>query len=558
MIQPAQIVIIPLIGRQQNEEAHWIGALLSRLWAAHLEAAGLPVMPYNVTVDHLKSSRFSLPLKKKDIETLTLTLKLRALIHGQYVLDEEAKLLGVRLMVEGADIPPAPLEVATPLAGFSRFVERIALSLVERLGESVDDDLRASLHDVRRPASFEALRQLARAYAAWSRKQNELALTAVDAALALDPAFEEAIGIKVAIARTADDISAARDAFRRWVEVARRDGRPLDAGNRLLMMGHWLAGRGEWSAARSAYEDARALFEGETYDRGKSQALNNLSNLDLVRGRTQDAIQVYRRSLRVFEAEPDGGLDMAITYYNLGLAHKNLGQREEAKRAVEQARALARRLNDAHLEAMCFAQRGALHDDAGEWAQARVAYDQAARLFDLTGDDSGRAIVKSHQAMLHKQQGAYSQAEQLMLEALDLFDESGDPHAGAVLLLNMADLYLAMQLYDQSWEYARRAHDVFVSLKSDWQNITKELLETLDSIPELPEEDDLSLPDLTDAQQSGSAPSTRQPRSPAPGSSPPQRSTPLSSGPPKTSPLFGPDLFGPAAPIDDSDEPDEI
>jgi tetratricopeptide (TPR) repeat protein len=118
------------------------------------------------------------------------------------------------------------------------------------------------------------------------------------------------------------------------------------------------------------------------------------------------------------------------------------------------------------------------------------------------GDDRSRAIVKSHQAILYKQQGAYEQAERFMTEALDIFGSQGDPHEQAVLWLNAADLYLSMGLYDRSWDYAQRAYDTFDRLKSDWKKAARDLMDTLESIPDEPAVDEeafsplAGLPDL--------------------------------------------------------------
>jgi tetratricopeptide (TPR) repeat protein len=478
-----KIALAPLLGREQTGEAHWLGALLGKLLAEHLDGAKLPVLPYNTVARQIKAGKHRLPLEEAAVEALRRDLKLGALIHGRYVLDEDSDMLALHLLVEAPNVPRTPLEAASPLAGFARFIERVSLALVEKLGVPIDDALREQVRAVRRPARFEAFRQLARAHLAWSEGQNELALTAITSALTLDPDLDEAAALEVAIARTAEDTATAQEAFRRWADIARKQKRPLAAGERLTMLGHWLAGRGEWSDARDAYEDARDLFQREANEPGKAQALNNLAGLDLMRGKVQTAIKTYRRSLRTFEADPGAQRDAAVTYFNLGLAHKILGQREEAQRAIEQAISLARRLKDTHLETLCLAQRGALRDDAGQWGQARADYEQAVKLLDVVGDDRNRAIVKSHQALLYKQQGAYDRAERLMLEALDIFGSEGDPHAQAVLWLNMADLYLSMGLYDQAWDYARRAYDTLARLQSRWQSAAKELMDTLESIP---------------------------------------------------------------------------
>ena len=477
------LAVVPLVGNEQTDEARWIGGLLSKLLAEHLIGGGLPALEYRRVALQITNGKHRLPLDEEGIQALRRSLDLQAVIHGRYVLDEGAKMLGLSLIVEAPGIPRVPLEASAPLSGFGRFIERISLALVDRLGVPINDALRQRIRAVPRPASFEAFRQLARAYLAWSRGENELALTAVTSALSLDPDLEEAAAIEAAIARAAGDTATAREAFRRWAGIAVRKQRPLVAAERLMLLGHWLMERGEWTEARSIYEDARDLFQREKDSRGRAQALNNLAHLDLLRGRVQAAIKTYRRSLRTFEEAPDAQEDVALTFYNLALAHKKLGQQAEARQAIEQALTLARRLKDTFLEACCLAQQGAIYNDMGQWARASASYTQAARLLDVVGREMYLAMVKEHQALLYRQQGMYERAETLLLEALEVFEQGEMPYQRAILQANLADLYLAMGLYDQAWQYARQAEETFEQLQSDEAASVKELLKTLEELP---------------------------------------------------------------------------
>lgn len=479
----ARIAVAPFIGSQQTEEANWLGASLSKLLAEHLAGAGLPVLAHRLVTDQMVKDKHQLPLGEAAIQSLRRELKFETLVHGRYVLDEDAKMLGVRLMVEVPGSARPPVETAGPIAGFAQFIERLSLALIEQVGVSINDALRQKMHDLPRPASFEAFRQTSQATLAWSKGQNQLALASISSALALDPDLDEAAAIEVAVARSAGDTATTRDAFRRWASIANKHRRPLAAAERLVMLGHWLAERGEWVEARRAYEDARNLFQTANNEYGQAQVANNLANLDLFAGKTQEAIQTYRRSLRVFETAPTGQSDTIITYFNLALAHKSLGQQEEAERAIEEALLFARRLKDTRLEALCLAQRGAIRDDMGQWGQANADYTQAGRLLDVVGDERALAVVKSHQGLLKRQQGAYDQAETLMLEAEETLERVSDRHEQAVVCFNLADLYLAMGLYDQAWDYAERAHETFTKLKSAWLDQSKALLATLESIP---------------------------------------------------------------------------
>jgi len=500
------IAVVPLISSQEGDEARWLGALLARLLAQFLQGSGLPVVSYNDLASYLAEQKVMLPLNAPAAQAIQQSLRLSALIHGRYTLDEEGKMLSLQLIIEAPELPPVPLEASSPLAGFGRFIERVALALIEQLRVPIDDSLREQVNRLPRPSSFEAFRQLARAQAAWSRGQNELALASVTSALSLDADLEEAAALEVAIARAAGDTATTREAFRRWSHIATRGQRPLVAAERLLMLGHWLAAHAEWDDARRAYEDARAIFQKEQDDYRLSQTLNNLANLELVRENYQEAIQVYRRTLRTFESEEGGEPDAASTLHNLALAHRGLGQQEEAERAIEQALALARRIQDTYLEARCLAQRGTIYADTGRWMRAEADYTQAARLLDVLGDDAAVAVVQCHQAILLKQQGAYERAERLMIQALRNLERLNVPHEQAILWLNLAGLYLAMGDYGRAWDYGERAHETLVRLKSAWADRARDLLDALASISEV-------------AGESEEAPPALPPSPAAPGSS---------------------------------------
>jgi len=536
--QPADMVAVaPLVGNSNTEEAIWLGALLSRLLAAHLSTADLPVVPYEAVAEQLTTGNHKLPLDQGGVERLQRELALQTLIHGHYTLDDEGKMLGLKLIVARQGAGAAPLEASAPLAGFGRFIERVSLALIARLGTPIDEALRKQVRNVPRPASFDALRQLAQAYMAWAKGENDLALAAVNSALVIDGDLEEAAEIEVAISRMAGDSQTTREAFRRWSQIAQKHKQPLAAAERLMLLGHWLVERGEWAAARGAYEDARGIFQEEEDEYGQAQALNNLAHLDLYHGRTQAAIKTYRRTLRTFEQSPDGQVDVAFTFYNLALAHKNLGQRNEAQQAIERALALARRSKDPHLEARCLAQRGAIRDDLGEWAAASADYSQAFRLFDLVGDEKHLAIVKGHQAILFKQQGSTDRAEALLLEALAMLEQEGDPHEQAVVWFNLADLYFSMGLYEQAWTYVEQAKDTFEEMKSGLLPRVKELRARLEKLPApAPERGSGYTPSPPEGEETGQPGFTRYPP-PGPRRAPDD----VEDGPADTSSGFNPD-----------------
>ncbi len=530
-VQPAAAVL-PLVGNQQTDEMRWLGALLARLLGDLLAGAGRPVMDYNSVVGWLTSGSHALPLEAPKLEKLRRDLRVDAVIHGRFVLDED-RMLGLSLLVDAPQAPLIPLEMSAPLSSFPVFMTRAGLALLEQLGQPIDEAVRQKVGSVRMPVGFETVRQLARAYAAWARAQNELALAAVTSALSLDPDLEEAAALEAAIAQTAGDTATTRQAYRRWADIGKRRGSPQGAAERLLLLGHWLARRGEWDEARRAYEDSRSAFLQQGDEQGQARAINNIANLEMMRGHYQNAIQAYRRGMRTFEGRAESAEDRIRSLYNLALAHRNLGQQDEAGRAVEQAIGEARRLQQTHLEALCLALRGTLHEDAGRWTQADLDYSQAARLLDVLGDDRAVAAIWVQQAGLLRRQGETVRAEKLMTKAAAILEAGEDPFARGVAWLNLGNLYLLTGDYESAWDYGQRAADVFEELGAAYLDRARDLLAVLETIPDSDLADETAAPDL-----SGSAGDARSV--------------------PAIPTLFGsPGFASPAAPADLGDAPGE-
>ena len=272
------------------------------------------------------------------------------------------------------------------------------------------------------------------------------------------------------------------------------------------MMGHWMAARGEWEEAHGAYERARAIFQRLKDDQGQARTVNNLANLELLRGKHQNGIQAFRRNLRVFEEDSESsefGTDHYASLVNLSIAHKNLGQQDEALKAIEQALAEARSRKDIRAEGRALAQRGAIHDDFGHWAQAHADYSEASRILSGLGLDEEVAMIKTHQGILAKQQGNYDQAENLFLSADATLAKTHLVHEQAVIWANLADLYLSMGDYAQSWEFAERADEILTRLNSGWQDRVRDVIATLESLPPDREEEEALQANLLRSEPAG-------------------------------------------------------
>src|SRR5688572_14351492 len=127
---PDPVAVAPLVGNEHGDEMLWLGAILARQLISHLAGAEVPVLDYNTLVSQLLSGKHSLPLDRGGVQAVREALKLSALVHGRFNLDEAGKMLGFRLIVEAPALPAVPLDVSAPLSEFSRFIDRVALAVI--------------------------------------------------------------------------------------------------------------------------------------------------------------------------------------------------------------------------------------------------------------------------------------------------------------------------------------------------------------------------------------------------------------------------------------------
>lgn len=469
------LAVAPLVSDQADPEHGWLGASLGKLLTEHLAGAGLPVRHYNAVGEATLKLDKVLPLDEKGAEAVMQHLQLSTLVVGGFHLDTRAGQLHLSLTVTSKGTAPAPLTDSAPTTAFAQQIERVTLALIEQLDLPVDDKLRRRVSQVPRPHSFRAFQQLARARAAWAEEEFALALSLVESALELEPKLEEAAEIKIGVGRAADRMEVVREGFELWAELAGRNERPLARAERLLLFGHWLVDQAAWGVAEGTYRAALNVYQQEGHRLGEAQALDNLAGLALRRGRAEEAIETYRKSIAVYEML-GAAQEVATTTFNLALGHKALGESEAALDALDRVLSSARDLKDPGLEAAAHDQRGTIQALEGDSNSAQADYERAVRLYEAQEDALGLATVKDHLATLVAERGDYAAAEALRLEAIALFEKLGDEHELAVVWTNLAALYVEMGAYEQAWDYAQQAHAIFERLGSAMQQVTAELL----------------------------------------------------------------------------------
>ncbi|HSS77646.1 MAG TPA: tetratricopeptide repeat protein, partial [Thermoanaerobaculia bacterium] len=209
-----------------------------------------------------------------------------------------------------------------------------------------------------------------------------------------------------------DDAAASLDrALALWQPG---DGPGRRAGT-LLSQGQLHRDLGEADQAREKFSAALELYRQAKNHNGEAAALNALGSVALDGNQFREALQHFQDALAL---RSPGSRGWAVTQTSLGVAHRDLGQIEEARRAYAAALPIFRSLGDSREQASSLGNLGRLEATAGHDDAALVELDEALALYRLLADPPDLAWTMEGKARVLRRRGDLEGARRLMEEAL--------------------------------------------------------------------------------------------------------------------------------------------
>jgi CHAT domain-containing protein len=235
-------------------------------------------------------------------------------------------------------------------------------------------------------------------------------------------------GDRAAEAVTSDSLGLALHLQGRYDEAAglfdralalwrREDGLRVRAGF-LLNRGHLHFDLGETERARERFGEALALYRQAGDRGGQGTALNGLGLVELAAGRAQAAL-VRLREARTLRQPGSRGL--AVTLTTLGVAYRQLGRWEDARRAYAQALPIFVALGDVREQGRSLGNLGWLEAATGRPAAALARFEQALGRFQVPADAPNgpdRAWILGGEALVLRRRGDLPAARAAMEESL--------------------------------------------------------------------------------------------------------------------------------------------
>jgi predicted ATPase/DNA-binding CsgD family transcriptional regulator len=219
----------------------------------------------------------------------------------------------------------------------------------------------------------------------------------------------------------------------------------------LIDLGFLWASR-DYARTGDYYEEALALAQRLEEPRVLARTYNRMGNLQLNRGRIEDAIQAYRQAYKVFEKLQDRH-GLAETLDLMGMASGQMGD-PHCITYYEEAAAIFRELDDHVSLVSVLAELGPFRNYFGRIEEAEsnarraaVEFSEALEVAQRTGNLSGEAFLLSEYAQVLAWRGDYALAFEYCRRSLALAQEIDHRQWSCAALQTLGGFYLDLMEY---------------------------------------------------------------------------------------------------------------
>jgi tetratricopeptide (TPR) repeat protein len=171
----------------------------------------------------------------------------------------------------------------------------------------------------------------------------------------------------------------------------------------------------------------------------EAAARENLGDAHLRRGRVDDAVGHYERSVALWRERGDSP-GLARSLAGLGSAHERRGQLGKAVACYDESLELRRGLDDVRATAWALERLGGAHREWRGHTQAVNAYRESLRLYQARGDRTSEARVRTELGITYQLQGDPKRALRELSRSLRVHGELGDDQGAAFVLGHLGEV----------------------------------------------------------------------------------------------------------------------
>lgn len=222
----------------------------------------------------------------------------------------------------------------------------------------------------------------------------------------------------------------------------------------LLRLGQAYEFTGKWDSAREQYEKGLAVAEKNIARREQAQCSLSLAVLLRKRGQRAEAAKWNNQARALFELLADA-VGMSQTLMEMGDIRRLQGDYEAARElydlSLEQTGRIGNPSERQSARAAVLKGAGTVAASQGHFDTARQLYEESLELLRALGDKPGVANLLNNLGIVARFQGNYTDARRLHEEALAIRRELGDRWAISMSLSNLGNVALDQGDYARSY-----------------------------------------------------------------------------------------------------------
>ncbi len=191
----------------------------------------------------------------------------------------------------------------------------------------------------------------------------------------------------------------------------------------------------------------------------------NLGILANIQGRYHQALEHYRLSLQAFEQSGDER-GCAIAYHNLGMIASQRGNLAEAEASLSRSAMIAARIEDVHLEGLCWLNLAAVAHKTQQFGDAMKRAEASLSIFEQLRCHPDKADAYKVIGMVFRDTGRPVLAEDRLRAAARIAADTSSVLTEAESSRELAILYQGLGRNQEALRLLNHAHELFARLRA--------------------------------------------------------------------------------------------
>jgi putative nucleotidyltransferase with HDIG domain len=276
----------------------------------------------------------------------------------------------------------------------------------------------------------------------------------------------EALRRKAVIHFRRNEAEHARTLCEQSYDQAVAMGNRTLAGEAMNALGGFGMQMGELDQARTTLRSALRLGQGDSALLGRIH--QNLGILANIQGLHDEALEHYRLSLEAFQQAGDEP-GSAIAFHNLGLITGQRGNLAEAEASLLRSVAIATRIEDVHLEGLCWLNLAFLSHQGEQYGEAMKRAEAALAIFEQLACQADKADAYKVIGMVFRDTGRPVMAESRLRAAAQMAVQTSSVLTEAESSRELALLYQTLGRNQEALGLLYHAHGLFSRLRAQIQ-----------------------------------------------------------------------------------------